>query len=257
MILREYWATTAEYYDLFHADRLEDIEFWKSTASRTSGPVLEIACGTGRVGIEIARQGQELYGIDQSEDVLNIFCRKLATEPESVQKRVHLSQGDMRTFDLKRKFPFAMIPFRPLQHMLTLEDQLAALRNARRHLIVGGTLGFDVFFPNYKALEQPDGIEKFEREWTDSQGRDVRRFFLRHKVDKLNQVIYASFIFRTYVGENLISEETSPINMSYYTYPHLQLLLHLSGLELVEEYGAFDHSPITSLQEMILLARAI
>jgi ubiquinone/menaquinone biosynthesis C-methylase UbiE len=257
MIVREYWATTAEHYDRFHTDRCEDVEFWKSVASVIDGPVLEIACGTGRVGIEIARQGQELYGIDQSEDVLEVFRRKLISERPEVQARVHLSQGDMKTFNLQKKFSLAIIPFRPLQHMLTLDDQLAALKNARRHLIDGGTVGFDVFFPNYTALVQPNEVEKFEREWTDSNNRTVRRFFLRHRVDTLNQVIYASFIFRTYSGEDLVSEEISPINMSYYTYPHLKLLLQLSGFKPMEEYGSYDRSPITSQKEMIFLARAI
>lgn len=257
MIVREYSATTAEHYDRFHTDRREDVEFWKSVSTRTGGSVVEIACGTGRVGIEIARQGQELYGIDLSEDVLEVFRHKLTGEPADVQDRVHLSQGDMRTFDLQKKFSLAIIPFRPLQHMLTLDDQLAALRNARRHLVDGGTVGFDVFFPSYAALVQPDGVEKFECEWADSSGRTVRRFFLRHKVDKLNQIIYASFIFRTYSGEDLLSEEKSPINMSYYTYPHIQLLLQLSGFEPQEEYGSYDRSPITSQKEMIFLARAI
>lgn len=257
MIVREYWATTVEYYDLFHADRLEDVAFWKNIACRTNGPVLEIACGTGRVGIEIARQGQELYGVDQSEDVLNVFRRKLAAEPDEVRQRVHLTRGDMRSFDLGRKFSLAIIPFRSLQHVLTLDDQLAAFKTARRHLIDGGILGFDVFFPNYSALEQPDGVEKFEREWIERDGRTVRRFFLRHNVDKLNQVIHASFIFRTYAGQNLVAEEISPITMSYYTYPHLQLLLKLSGFEVAEEYGSFDRSPITVQKEMVLLARAV
>jgi hypothetical protein len=175
----------------------------------------------------------------------------------SSRQRVQLHLGDMRTFQLNQQFELALIPFRPLQHMLTLEDQIAVLTNARRHLKMGGILGFDVFFPNFSSFDQPDGIEKLEREWVDGEGRTVRRFFLRHRVDKVNQVIYASFIFRTYRGTDLIAEETSPLNMSYYTYPHLLLLLKLSQFELVEAYGSFARAPITEHQEMILLARAV
>jgi hypothetical protein len=76
-------------------------------------------------------------------------------------------------------------------------------------------------------------------------------------VDKINQVIYAFFIFRTYLGADLIAEEISPLNMSYYTYPHLQLLLKLSQFEVVEDYGSFLRDPITAQQEMIILARAV
>jgi len=257
MIIREYWTTTAKYYDLFHSNRKEDVEFWTSIAARTGGSVLEIGCGTGRVGLEIARNGNRLCGIDQSDTILDVFRQKLTTESDDVRQRVQLHQGDMRTFQLNQQFELALIPFRPLQHMLTLEDQIAALTNARRHLTTGGILGFDVFFPNFSSFDQPDGVEKLEREWIDGEGRTVRRFFLRHRVDKVNQVIYASFIFRIYRGIDLIAEEISPLNMSYYTYPHLRLLLKLSQFELVEEYGSFTRESIAVHQEMILLAQAV
>jgi hypothetical protein len=70
-------------------------------------------------------------------------------------------------------------------------------------------------------------------------------------------VIYASFIFRIYRGTDLIAEETSPLNMSYYTYPHLRLLLKLSQFEVAEEFGSFTRAPITAHQEMIILAQAV
>jgi SAM-dependent methyltransferase len=257
MIVREYWATTAEYYDSFYSNRREDIEFWTNVAGRIGGPVLEIGCGTGRVGLEIARSGLELHGVDLSEAILDVFRHKLSIEPQDVKRRVRLHPGDMRTFDLGQQFPLALMPFRPLQHMLTLEDQLAALEKARRHLTDGGILGFDVFFPNFRLFDEPDGVEKPEREWVDQKGRTVRRFFLRHRVDRVNQVIYASFIFRTYAGKELISEETSPLNMSYYTYQQLRLLLKLTHFEPFEEYGSFARAPITKQEEMIFLARAV
>ncbi|HEY4049170.1 MAG TPA: class I SAM-dependent methyltransferase [Acidobacteriaceae bacterium] len=257
MIVREYWATTAEYYDSFHSNRREDVEFWTNVASRIGGPVLEIGCGTGRVALEIARSGIDVYGVDQSEAILDVFRRKLTREPEDVQRRVRLHLGDMRAFELGQQFSLALMPFRPLQHMLSLEEQIAAFQNARRHLKAGGILGFDVFFPNFSLFDEPDGVEKPEREWLDQEGRTIRRFFLRHRVDKVNQVIYASFIFRTYAGRELISEETSPLNMSYYTYPHLRLLLKLTHFEASEEYGSFALDPITKQQEMIILARAV
>jgi SAM-dependent methyltransferase len=257
MIVREYWSTAAKYYDLFHSPRQEDVAFWAEMATPVGCSVLEIGCGTGRVGLEIARRGNFVCGVDQSEVILNVFRGKLEAEPDDVRERVQLHLGDMRTFELNQKFDLALMPFRPLQHMLDLDDQIAALCNARKHLKTGGTLGFDVFFPNFSSLEEPDGIEKLEREWVDGEGHTIQRFFLRHRVDKVNQVIYSSFIFRTYRENDLITEEISPLNMSYYTYPHLRLLLKLSQFELIEEYGSFTRAPIAERKEMILMARAI
>jgi SAM-dependent methyltransferase len=265
--IREYWATAAEYYDSYHDHRKEDVAFWAKIAARIGGPVLEIGCGTGRVGLEIARNGNHLFGVDQSEAILNVFRQKLMTESDAVRQRVKLYLGDMRTFELNQRFEFAIIPFRPLQHMLTLEDQNAALSNARRHLVTGGILGFDVLFPNFSSFDQPDGLERLEREWIDVERNRVRRFYIRHRVDRVNQVVYASCIYRIYKGADLTNtpprpaevlvEERSPLNLSYYTYPHLRLLLKMTHFELVEEYGSFAREPITAQKEMIILARAV
>ena len=255
MRVREYCSTTADYYDSGNSGYREDIEFWTSVADSVEGPVLEIGCGTGRVSLEIARRGKTVVAVDQSEAILDVFRRKLAAEPVAVQRRVRLHSDDMRRFRLTQKFALVLMPFRPMQHMLTLEDQLAALATARAHLEVGGLFGFDVFFPNFRSFEQPHGEEKLEVEWTHRNGPTIRRYYVRHSVDKLNQVIYGSYIFRTYDGTDLLSEETSPLNMSYFTYP--QLLLKLSQLELAEQYGSFARAPITAQQEMIILARAV
>ena len=49
----------------------------------------------------------------------------------------------MRDFRLDRRFPLVTIPFRPLQHMHTVNDQVRALTSAAAHLVEGGTLAFD------------------------------------------------------------------------------------------------------------------
>lgn len=257
MIVRDYWETAAEHYDPNHASRREDVEFWVSVANQHGGPVLEIACGTGRVGLEIARQGHDYTGVDLSEPLLNLFRGKLAAQPEHAHRRVELHQGDMRTFNLNRQFALALIPFRPLQHMLTLDDQIAALAAARRHLKPGGLLGFDVFFPKFAKLDGPFGVEKEEAAWSTSEGRTVRRSYVRHSVDKINQVLYGSFIFRLYQGERLVSEEASRLNMSFFTYPHLRLLLERTGFRIDEEYGSYTREPLSVEKEIILLARAV
>jgi hypothetical protein len=59
----------------------------------------------------------------------------------------------------------------------------------------------------------------------------IRRYLRKESVDKINQNFTATFIFRTYQGERLVQEETEPLRMSYYTYPHLRALFLLTGLE--------------------------
>ncbi len=129
------YYVSAKYYDAAYAkfaeqQKLVDAGFYLDLARRSGGPVLEIACGTGRILLSVARAGIAIEGVDNSAAMLGVLRGHLATEPAEVRGRVTLHAGDMRDFRLGRKFPVVTIPFRPMQHMYTHEDQAAALRTA-------------------------------------------------------------------------------------------------------------------------------
>jgi hypothetical protein len=85
----------------------------------------------------------------------------------------------------------------------------------------------------------------------------VRRSYLRKSLDRLNQFTEGEFIFRSYRGEELVKEERSPLNMSYYTYPQILLLLKNAGFKVLEEYGSYDREPISVCKEMIFIAEKV
>ncbi len=95
-------------------------------------------------------------------------------------------------------------------------------------------------------------------EWTDASdpSKMVQRYFRKESLDKVNQNFSLTFIFRTWQNGKVISEETEPLKMSYYTYPHLRALFLLTGLEIVEEYGSFAKTPLDNdAQEMIFVLK--
>jgi SAM-dependent methyltransferase len=249
----------AKYYDGAYQNNpnLEDVPFYLDLARRYGGPVLEIACGTGRVLLEIARKGIEIWGVDFSKEQLAILHSKLQKEPEQTRNRVNIVKDDMRTFSLGRKFPLVIIPFRPMQHMYTIEDQISALSAAQAHLLPEGVLAFDVFYPNYAALLQPLGEESFELEWQvpEHAGGVVRRYFRRTKVDFLQQFFEGEFVYRTFEGDRVVKEERADLKLGYYTYPQLLLLFRHCGLEIVKQYGDFKGEPINICKEMIFLLK--
>lgn len=255
------YETSARYYDDAYAAKqdLVDLPFYLDLARRVGGPVLELACGTGRVLLPIAREGIAIHGVDSSPPMLEVLRAKLQREPAQVRDLVSVAQADMRTFRSGKRYPLVLIPFRPMQHMFTVEDQLAALTTAALHLRDDGLLAFDVFFPIFDLIEAGVGEERLELEWPDATnpGRVVRRHFRKDSVDRVNQSFSATWIFRTYDGGKLVSDETEPLRMSYYTYPHLRALFMLAGLEIVEEFGSFDPTALdNSAEQMIFLLRA-
>jgi SAM-dependent methyltransferase len=237
---------SAKHYDAAYAKFAEkqvlvDLPFYVDLAKRSGGPVLEIGCGTGRVLLSIAREGIEIDGVDNSPAMLQVLKARMQLEPSVVRARANVHVADMRRFQLGKKYPLAIIPFRPMQHMYTLADQVGALMTVAAHLHENGLLAFDVFFPQFEMIPAGIGEEALDCEWSvDSlPPTTIRRYFRKESFDKVRQTFSGTFIFRTYQSEALVREEIEPLKMSYYTYPHLRALFLLAGLEPVEEYGSF------------------
>ena len=254
------YELSAKYYDDAYAVKpdLVDLPFYVDLAKQIGGPILEMGCGTGRVLLPIARMGIEIHGLDNAPTMLGILRERIQNEPEQVRSQIALHQGDMRQFRGQKKYALVTIPFRPMQHMYTLEDQVAALKTGAFHLDNDGILALDVFFPKFQLMDVGIGEEMLELEWParSHPGRIVRRYFKKDAVDKIHQVFSATFIFRTYHNETLVSEETERIKLSYYAYPQLKALFRLTGLEAVEEYGSFSKTPLdNTAKEMIFLLR--
>ena len=95
----------ARFYDLETEGLNEDIPFYLEYAQK-GGTALELACGTGRVLIPLAEAGINAIGLDISGEMLKVAKAKSEALPEKVRDRVELLQGDMRHFDLGRRFPF-------------------------------------------------------------------------------------------------------------------------------------------------------
>jgi SAM-dependent methyltransferase len=250
----------AKHYDAaYAAEQFQaDVPFYVDLAKQSGGPVLEIACGTGRVLLNIAREGIPTDGIDNSPAMLRILRSKLEREPPHVRDRVGIHEGDMRSFRLNKKYPLVIIPFRPMQHTYTLRDQLDALTTAAAHLQNDGNLAFDVFYPKFAAIETGIGQEILDLEWPIDLARQriVRRYFRKDSVDKIRQLFTGTFIFRTYEGNALVLEETDALKLSYYTCPHLRALFLLAGLEVVEEYGSFTKALLDNeATQMIFIVR--
>ena len=254
------YSVTAKYYEGAYAAKqdLVDLPFYLELAQQTVGPILEIACGTGRVLLPIARKGIDIHGVDNSLPMLKILRDRLAAEPNEVRRRVTLHEGDMRDFRLDAQYPLVIIPFRPMQHMLSAQDQVSALTTAASHLSDKGILAFDVFYPKFEMLTARMGEEVPEMEWTPSSDPTtiVRRYFRKESVDKINQVFSFTFIYRTFRAGELFVEETEAFKLSYFTYPHLRALFLLAGLERVAEYGSFAKAPLdNNAEQMIFLLR--
>jgi SAM-dependent methyltransferase len=127
------------------------LPYYVELARQTSGDVLELACGTGQLTVPVASAGLPIVGIDTSAPMLNTARARAAAAKVSVEYLL----GDMRNFDLGRKFGLIFIARNSLLHLHSTEDILAAFAMVRRHLAPEGMFAFDIFNPNVRILATP------------------------------------------------------------------------------------------------------
>jgi len=222
----------------------------------SAGRVLEVGCGTGRVLLPIARKGIPITGIDQSPAMLERCHQKLDAEDETVRASVRLEQMDMRNFDLDDRYSLATIPFRPMQHMISVNDQLGTLRSIHRHLQPGGHLVFDVFNPDLGRIAAGPSEEKEdtpERELPD--GRRIRRTGRMTGVNKSEQTNNIELIYYVVYPDGRTERLVQTFAMRWYTRYEMEHMLERCGFGLKALYGNFDRSALTdSSPEMIFVA---
>jgi len=250
----------AELYDHIEPYKnRQDVAFYVEMAQQSGGPVLEIGCGTGRVLIPTAQAGIEIVGLDNSEHMLAVCREKLSPEPAEVQSRVELVRGDMRRFDLGRTFALVTTPFRPFQHLITVEDQLSCLASIHRHLADGGTFVLDLFNPDLQRLVDEKYLTEQEDEepFTMPDGRRVTRRNRIASRDPFNQIHQCELVYYVTHPDGREERLVHAFPFRYLFRFEGEHLLARSGFRVEDVYADFDKSPYGSKYpgELILVAR--
>ena len=216
-------------------------------------------CGTGRVLIPTAQAGIDIVGLDLSSAMLDVCRERLRGEPEDVRSRAQLVQGDMRCFELSRRFRLVTVPFRPFQHLITVDDQLSCLACLHRHLSEGGRLILDLFNPSLEALVS----DTVGRELADEPAfimPDGRRVICRHRTvsrDPLNQTNNVELIYYVTHPDGREERLVHAFPMRYLFRFEAEHLLVRSGFEVENVYADYDQHPYGSTYpgELIFVAR--
>jgi len=246
---------TAAYYDAGYQGA-KDVPFFLEYAKRCGGPILELACGTGRVAIELAKEGLETWGIDLSREMLGVLNRKRESLPQEIDNNLHILLGDMSSFDLPRRFELIIIPFRGFQALAKSEEQRSCLECVRKHLTPGGLFIVDVFHPWPNMDESWVFPETACGEFDDPEtGAHIRRTHRGRKIEVENQIIYPDLILYVRHPDGTDERIVDPLCMSYFFEDQMRELLQSAGLAIVEEYADFEKKPIGEGPELIFICK--
>jgi len=255
-----YDSFVSDYYDEspIVKGRLQDVAFYRDAARDFGDPVLELGCGTGRVTMALAQAGKRVTGLDLSERMLERAVKKRAALFTEERERVHLVQGDMAQFDLGEKFRLIIIPFRPLQHLLEVKQQMDCLECVRKHLAPGGRLVLDVFQTDAERMHDPVHMrEMLVTEYNTPDGRRVKiteRVAAFHRAEQINDV---EMIFSVAHPGGRKERMVFAWPLRYFFRYEVQHLLARCGFSVAAEYGNFDRTPIVDdSPEMIFVAES-
>jgi SAM-dependent methyltransferase len=228
----------ARLYDLDFGENDDDMLMLQQFAARCGSPILELGCGTGRALVPLARQGYQITGVDISPAMLDIARHKI--EVEGLANCVRLVEQDMRELDLGIRHNLAFSAINSFMHMLTLEDQLAALSSIRSHLNPGGLLVLDLFNPDLNRLLSCRGQLELVKVMTDpNTGHELMRF-ITDSADLGKQRIRATFIVDRVDNEGQVNRTRFAFTIRYLFRNELELLLRHAGFEVEAIYGSYD-----------------
>ena len=245
----------AEYYDYDIGNVTIDIPFFLNYAKETGGPILELACGTGRVLIPLAEAGFNIHGLDISENMLKIAEKKL--EEKKLSNLVTLTEGDMAQYDLPfKEFSLAFITFRSFMHLFTQKDQLSCLKCTYEHLKPGGVLIIDVYAPRFSKMAQPPAEEfSVHKEYVLPNGNKVINKRRWRGTDLVQQVNTEELLFEEYDPDGLLVRTSLVPLQTRYTFRYeLQLLLEKAGYHVLSVFKDFEKNPYDGVGEIIIVA---
>jgi SAM-dependent methyltransferase len=229
------------------------VAFYRALAHETGGPVLELACGTGRVAIPIARDGIPVTGLDIVAGMVERARGKAAGLP------ARWLVGDARTFALAERFRLIFLTGNAFQAFVANADQEALLQRVRAHLHDQGMFAFETRNPLLPSVTAPAGLfatldthteEEVGASFINADGHEVRVSRTR-RYDHVTQVVHLTSYKRWNDGmQDHIKVARTALR---YTFPQeLAALLYYNGLAIVRQYGDWDGTPLSAASPSII-----
>jgi SAM-dependent methyltransferase len=237
-----------ELYDLLFDSLDFDIPYWLETAQSAGGPVLEIACGTGRILLPIRRAGIDIEGLDASPAMIGRLKDKAGAAGLSVRAEV----ADMREFSMGRRFSRIFCGFNGFAHCETIQDQLACLRSSLRHLEPGGALVLHMSYPGPAYWSEPKGKAVLEHEAPHVGGGKLQLWDNRKKDVVLQRQDSEVEIWELDAAERPKTVHKFTTAQRWVYRYELELLFASAGFARWEILGGFDGRPLRAPDEQMI-----
>jgi len=194
--------------------------------------LLELAIGTGRIGLPLSQQGFDVTGIEGSP----LMVEKLREKSGGAD--IPVTIGDMADVDVDGTFDHVFLVFNTLFNLQSQEAQINCFANTAKRLRTGGTFLIETFVPDLSDFTDHQNVKTrrldMDSVWLEAVTHDpvTQRFeFQRVRI--------------TQDGMKLV-----PLPMRYAYPPELDLMARLAGMQLKHRWGNWDKSDFTADSKM-------
>lgn len=226
----------AALYDAEHWWKTDDLIFWREMAEEYGPRVLELAAGTGRLGLHVLQTQATYTGVEISEG----FLRRARSKLGPFGRRARLIQGDIRQLHLGETFDLIFIGFNSFMHLLTDEDALATLGCVREHCHSATRFIIDLFVPDPLVLTRPAGHRIQAMVYPDPETGDTVTVDETNDYDSETELTRVCWYYSTTRARDFLKYD---FTVRIYYPDTLDRLIHDSGLRVVEKWGDYKRSP--------------
>jgi SAM-dependent methyltransferase len=224
-----YGDRIAGVYDGFY-EHLLDTEAAVEALARLagSGPVLELAVGTGRIAVPLAQRGIDVRGIDASQEMV----ARMRAKPGGADIQVTI--GDFAEVGVPGPYALVYLVFNTIFALLTQDDQVRCFENVAARLAPGGRFVVEAFVPDPTRWDRDQRVSTTAID-LDRVDLDVSRH------DPVEQRVESQHLTVTPDGTRMY-----PVRLRYAYPSELDLMARLAGLELVDRWGGWKGESFTA-----------
>ena len=243
----------ARLYDWEHDPYGGDVEVIVAFARRFGGPVLELACGSGRLLAPLAQVGLDVTGVDSSSAMLARARARL----DGLGLSATLREQRVEALELERSFRTIVFGLDSFGLLIKRTDQVRTLRCARSLLTHDGRFVLDLTNGNLRGSAEPGEELLHDMTAPDPEtGRPITKFVLRRPVPA-EQLDELRFFYDEQDAHGYLQRTTVDLRLRWFTRFELELLLESAGFVVEELYGNYDLEPFGDASpRLLVVARA-
>ncbi len=192
MPLKDYYKLDPQTYDDQFWWKTNDIEFWKNIFNSKNKNILELAAGTGRIGLPLIKEGYNYKGIDISKSYCNYANNKFR---KYINKPI-IYNDDMRNFNLNQIFNIIFIGFNSWLHLMNDKDVKKCLESIKKHMNAKSKLYIDIFVPSPSFLDRSHDLALPILEFFDTKKKKITYIDEIIDYDQNKEIIFITWLYK-------------------------------------------------------------